>query len=82
MFADFKNLTLQGSFVFWHFSGVEAETLTDQKALKHVPVDFKIYTHYSGASAKNHWRQIPHDASVTTRMTFSLGSGIPAQTFI
>ena len=38
----------QGSFVFWHFSGVEAETLTDQNALKHVPVDFKIYTHYSG----------------------------------
>jgi len=38
----------QGSFVFWHFSGVEAETLTGQKVLKKVPVDFKIYTHYSG----------------------------------
>jgi len=36
--------------MFWHFSGVEAETLTDQKFLKKVPVDFKIYTHYSGAA--------------------------------
>ena len=37
-----------GSFMFWHFSGVEAEMLTGQKFLKKVPVDFKIYTHYSG----------------------------------
>ena len=34
--------------MFWHFSGVEAEMLTGQKFLKKVPVDFKIYTHYSG----------------------------------
>jgi len=41
-------LLTQGSFMFWHFSGVEAETLTDQNFLKKVPVDFQIYTHYSG----------------------------------
>ena len=65
----------QGSFMFWHFSGVEAETLTGQKFLKKVPVDFKIYTHYSGANknlTKNWlplWIYPPQDASVTTRMT-------------
>ena len=42
---------LQPSFVFWHFSRVEAEKLKSKKLLKKVSVDFKIYTHYSGHSS-------------------------------
>lgn len=40
----------QGTFLFWRFSGVDAHVLA--KGLeKKVPVDFKIYAHYSGHSS-------------------------------
>eukprot|EP00435_Cladocopium_sp_Y103_P073438 s288_g43.t1 len=40
-------LLKQGSFSFWRFSGSDAE-LSAKKLLKKLPVDFKIYAHYSG----------------------------------
>eukprot|EP00435_Cladocopium_sp_Y103_P014757 s643_g3.t1 len=43
-------LLKQGSFSFWRFSGSDAEILSakNQNLLKKLPVDFKIYAHYSG----------------------------------
>lgn len=40
-------LLKQGSFSFWHFSGFDAEVMS-AKWLKKLPVDFKMYAHYSG----------------------------------
>lgn len=37
----------QGSFSFWRFSGVDAETLSGNM-WKKAPVDIQIYAHYSG----------------------------------
>lgn len=43
-------LLKQGSFSFWRFSGSDAEIFSakNQALLKKLPVDFKIYAHYSG----------------------------------
>lgn len=39
----------QGSFSLWHFHGLETEiAVAEQGAVKKVPVDWQIYTHYSG----------------------------------
>ena len=40
-------LLQQGTFSFWHFSGLEAELSTKNSAKKS-PVEFNIYAHYSG----------------------------------
>lgn len=39
-------LLSQGSFSFWHYSGVDAEVQS-----KKVPVDFEVFAHYSGHSS-------------------------------
>lgn len=43
-------LLKQGSFSFWRFSGSDAEIFSakNHALLKKLPVDFKLYAHYSG----------------------------------
>lgn len=47
---DGQHYTLlkQGSFSFWRFAGSDAEIFSAKNSVKKLPVDFKIYTHYSG----------------------------------
>ena len=40
-------LLQQGSFNFWHFSGLDAEAQF-AGIVKKVPLDFRVFTHYSG----------------------------------
>ena len=40
-------LLQQGTFSFWHFSGLEAE-LSTKNLVKKSPVEFSIYAHYAG----------------------------------
>lgn len=42
-------LLSQGSFSLWHFHGLETEiAVAEHGAVKKMPVDWQIYTHYSG----------------------------------
>ena len=41
-------LLQQGSFNFWQFSGLDAEVHSPGTLLKKIPLDFRVFTHYSG----------------------------------
>lgn len=38
----------QGNFLLWGFSGLDAEVPGAHGQMKRIPLDFRIYTHYSG----------------------------------
>lgn len=50
---DGKHYTLlqQGSFLMWAFSGYETNVPSVKHGMKKVPVDFEIFTHYSGSTS-------------------------------
>lgn len=50
---DGKHYTLlqQGSFLMWAFSGYETRVPSATHGMKKVPMDFEIFTHYSGSTS-------------------------------
>lgn len=50
---DGKHYTLlrQGSFLMWAFSGYETTVPSATHGMKKVPMDFEIFTHYSGSTS-------------------------------
>ncbi|CAL1150134.1 unnamed protein product [Cladocopium goreaui] len=41
----------QGNFLLWSFSGLDAEVPWVNGQMKRIPLDFRIYTHYSGRAS-------------------------------